>query len=61
VLCRATRVLLCAGAFDLEGVTAMNLLVVALLCRPFSIGELAARVSRVLSEGVSNSSFDAEL
>lgn len=50
-LCRTTRVLLCAGAFDLEGVTRAELPVVALLRRPFSIGDLAARVSRVLRSG----------
>ncbi len=44
-LCRATRVLLCAGAFDLERVTEAELPVVALLRRPFSIGDLAARVA----------------
>lgn len=51
-LCRATGVLLCAGAFDLEGVTVAGLPVVALLRRPFSIGELATAVSRAFSERV---------
>lgn len=50
-LCRATRVLLCAGAFDLEGVTAAELPVVALLRRPFSIRDLVVRVGQALSKG----------
>jgi len=48
-LCRATRVLLCAGAFDLEAVTKAELPVVALLRRPLSIGHLVAAVRQVLS------------